>query len=162
MHPAFFGFVLHEFIQPYMVSLEINLKPFTFSLSLHFSFDIFHFRTLPRVAVHLQCVAMCCSVLQCTTLNLNPAWMWAGILSPVSVYVVDSLSLALSPSICVCVCVWQAYVLRYWCMQRDGVCNERFIHTCSVLHIVAVRCSVLQCVAYVGVCNEMCKLLRAS
>ena len=67
----------------------------------------------------LQCVAVCCSVLQCFPL---------------------SLCCSVLQCVALCCSVLQCVAVRYSALECVGVC-------CSVLHCVAVCCSVLSYVA---------------
>jgi len=84
-----------------------------------------------RVCV-LQCVAVCCSVLQCVAVSVGT------LITP------QNASHQTSHVRCVCVCdvLWCVLQCIAVCCRVQGVTV-----CCSVLQCVAVCCSVLQCVA---------------
>jgi len=82
--------------------------------------------------VHMQCVAVCCSMLQCAAVRCNECILTHVVtLRRVCIYsVTHPLPRPEPPNFFVCSCV----------MFRPCMC------ICSVLSCVAACCSVLQCV----------------
>jgi len=82
----------------------------------------------------LQCVEVCCSVLQCA------AMCWEQFPNPYA-YRLRASSSEEAKNVAVCCSVLQCATVC--CSKNVAVC-------CSVLQCVAVCCSVLQCVAVIS------------
>jgi len=94
----------------------------------------------------LQCVAVCCSVLQCV------AALWAA-----GVLWHDPACCSVLQRVAVCCSVWQR--IAVCCKVFTSLCSAWAVSQSSVLQCVAVRRSVLQMLQCVAVC---CSVLQLS
>ena len=104
----------------------------------------------------LQCVAVCCSVLQCVAVILRNVKYISQFFSMKHILVCCSVLQCVAVCCSVLQCV--AVILRNVNYFSQFFSMKHILMCCSVLQCVAVCCSVLQCVAVCCSDPSKCKI----